>query len=180
MELKFPQALSTSAKSSQQTIKNLTAKIDKEDPRKAFKTSGPFFECQGCNGKCNMCKYKHEGNVLANKLREQTKEKRKTSKYKKLDSKYQIDEESFAKKFGLLKKACVLFFYGRYGDAFEQVANAAEIVRAQRETDKQEQQVIERRWKFKLGMDEGFEFPLPLDQIDPAKVDEKMLKKFDL
>jgi hypothetical protein len=29
-------------------------------------------------------------------------------------------------------------------------------------------------------MDEGFEFPIPLDQIDPNKVDEKMLKKFDL
>jgi hypothetical protein len=29
-------------------------------------------------------------------------------------------------------------------------------------------------------MDEGFEFPMPLDQIDAAKVDEKMLKKLDL
>ena len=29
-------------------------------------------------------------------------------------------------------------------------------------------------------MDEGFEMPIPLDQIDPNKVDEKFLKKLDL
>lgn len=108
----------------------MTAKIDKEDPRKVFKISGPFFECQGCNGKCNMCKYKHEGAALQNKQREQSKARRSTSRYKKLESKYLVDEESFKKKFGLLKKACVLFFYGRYGDAFDQIADAAEIVRA--------------------------------------------------
>ena len=40
--------------------------------------------------------------------------------------------------------------------------------------------MIEKRWKFKLGMDEGFEMPIPIDQIDPKKVDEKFLKKLDL
>lgn len=34
-------------------------------------------------------------------------------------------DENYTKKFGLLKKACVLFFYGRYNDAFDQVAVAA-------------------------------------------------------
>jgi hypothetical protein len=29
-------------------------------------------------------------------------------------------------------------------------------------------------------MDEGFEMPIPIDQIDPKKVDEKFLKKLDL
>ena len=87
--------------------------------RKVFKISGPFFECQGCNGKCNLCKYKHEGLLLQKKQSEYNKKQRSTSKYKKLETKYQVDEESFAKKFGLLKKGCVLYFYGRYGDAFD-------------------------------------------------------------
>ena len=38
-------------------------------------------------------------------------------------------DETFAKKFGLLKKACVLHFYGRYNDAFDVVAKAAEIIK---------------------------------------------------
>ena len=29
-------------------------------------------------------------------------------------------------------------------------------------------------------MDDGFEFPMPIDQIDPTKIDEKFLKKLDL
>lgn len=89
-------------------------------------------------------------------------------------------DNNFTIKFGLLKKACVLFFYGRYNDSFEQVAKAAKIIQDQREIEKQKQALIEKRWKFKLGMDEGFEMPIPIDQIDPKKVDEKFLKKLDL
>ena len=89
-------------------------------------------------------------------------------------------DNNFTIKFGLLKKACVLFFYGRYNDSFEEVAKAAKIIQDQREIDKQKQALIEKRWKFKLGMDDGFEMPIPIDQIDPKKVDEKFLKKLDL
>ncbi len=31
-------------------------------------------------------------------------------------------ENNFSKKFGKLKKACVLFFYGRFNDAFDIIA----------------------------------------------------------
>ncbi len=40
--------------------------------------------------------------------------------------------------------------------------------------------VVEKRWRFKLGLDDGFELPIPIESIDPAKVDEKFLKKMDL
>ena len=89
-------------------------------------------------------------------------------------------DNNFTIKFGLLKKACVLYFYGRYNDAFDEIAKAAKIIQDQREIEKQKQALIEKRWKFKLGMDDGFELPIPLDQIDPNKVDEKFLKKLDL
>lgn len=36
-------------------------------------------------------------------------------------------DENFYKKFGKLKKACVLFFYGRFNDAFRRVAEAAKV-----------------------------------------------------
>lgn len=38
---------------------------------------------------------------------------------------------------------------------------------------------MEKRWRFKLGLDEGFELPIPIESIDPSKVDEKFLKKMD-
>lgn len=105
--------------------------------------------------------------------KEDQKEMHQIMKLLDLDNQYTI-------KFGLLKKACVLYFYGRYNDAFDQVAKAAKIIQDQREIEKQKQQIIEKRWKFKLGLDDGFELPMPIDQIDPAKVDEKFLKKLDL
>jgi hypothetical protein len=40
--------------------------------------------------------------------------------------------------------------------------------------------VIEKRWRFKLGIDDGFELPIPIEQIDLSKVDETFLKKMEL
>lgn len=40
--------------------------------------------------------------------------------------------------------------------------------------------MVEKRWKFKLGLDEHFELPIPIEQIDVSKVDEKFLKKLDM
>ena len=38
------------------------------------------------------------------------------------------NREEFAQKFGILKKASVLMFYGRANDAYDEIAKAAEIV----------------------------------------------------
>jgi hypothetical protein len=43
---------------------------------------------------------------------------------------------NYTVKFGLLKKACVLFFYGRYNDAFDEVAKAAKIIQDQKEIER--------------------------------------------
>ena len=52
-----------------------------------------------------------------------------------LDRKDEINkrDELFAKKFGILKKASVLYFYGRPNDAFGEVRKAAEIMKEQHE-----------------------------------------------
>lgn len=89
-------------------------------------------------------------------------------------------DENYTKKFGLMKKACVLGFYGRYNDAFDEIAKAAKIIQDQKEIEQQKQKVIEKRWKFKLGLDDNFELPIPIEQIDVNKVDEKFLKKLDM
>lgn len=98
-----------------------------------------------------------------------------TDVMKKLDL-----DNNYTLKFGLLKKACVLHFYGRFNDAFDQIAKAAEIVQAQKVIEADKQRILEKRWRFKLGLDDGFELPIPIEQIDITKVDEKFLKKMDL
>ena len=35
---------------------------------------------------------------------------------------------NYTKKFGFFKKACVLQFYGRMNDAFDEIAKAAKII----------------------------------------------------
>lgn len=44
-------------------------------------------------------------------------------------------DNNYTKKFGLLKKACVLHFYGRYNDAFDELAKAVKIIQDQKEIE---------------------------------------------
>ena len=54
--------------------------------------------------------------------------------------------DDFAKKFGVLKKASVLLFYGRANDAFDEVAKAAEIIKNQAEAKREQEQRTQQRW----------------------------------
>ena len=185
MELKFPESIITKLSATHNTIKNLKSQIDSAKPKEVFKPSGPLHECSGCNSKsskhiggpCNLCRYKEMANISSAKFSDKGKAekfRRSLSKRETRDEKEDQKEmnqimklldldNNFTIKFGLLKKACVLFFYGRYNDAFDEVAKSAKIIQDQREIEKQKQAVIERRLKFKLGLDDGFEFPMPID-----------------
>ena len=70
-----------------------------------------------------------------------------------------LTNDLYFKKFGLLKKASILSYYGRKKDAKYWIASAAEIVQGQRRKDEEKQEAIQQRWKFKLGLDDGFELP---------------------
>jgi len=202
MELNFPESVVSKLAASYSTIKSITQKIDEEKSRAPFKPTGGLFDCVGCNsrsgqhmgGPCNLCRYKEMADESSKKFNDKKRkasltrsmERRQTSQEKEV--KYEMStinkaldlDNNYTKKFGLFKKACVLFFYGRYNDAFEEIAKAVKIIQDQKEIEKQKQLVLEKRWRFKLGLDDGFELPIPIEQIDPAKVDEKFLKKMDL
>ena len=45
--------------------------------------------------------------------------------------------EMFAKKFGILKKASVLIYYNRANDAFDEIAKAVQIIKNQKEIQKE-------------------------------------------
>ena len=68
--------------------------------------------------------------------RESSDIKRERSEMSVVRQQLDVDAK-YTRKFGLLKKACVLFFYGRYNDAFEIVAEAAHIIQEDKEIEKQ-------------------------------------------
>ena len=85
----------------------------------------------------------------------------------------------FAKKFGLLKKANVLMFYGRSNDAFDEIAKAAAIVKTQWEASKVTEEAIQKEWQRKLGLQDGLELPKPVEKIKAEDLDDDFYKSVD-
>lgn len=150
MELKFPETIITKFNSMSNTIKQLRDKVDAEKPKEVFRPSGALFDCVGCNSKsskhiggpCNLCRYKEMAATSSAKF---VDKKRMESLRKSLDKRESEEvkqeqkemsqimkildlDNNYTVKFGLLKKACVLAFYGRYNDSFDEVAKAAKII----------------------------------------------------
>ena len=89
-------------------------------------------------------------------------------------------DDNYYVKFGHLKKAAALKFYGRNNDAYKEIIKAGEIVKKQRQINRDKDAAIQKRWMFKLGI-EDFEPPFPLDKYHPADPRmEKELRTCDL
>jgi len=84
-------------------------------------------------------------------------------------------DENFCKKFGYLKKGCVLMFYQRYNDAFDELAKAVNIIKYQKELENDKMDLIKQRWRFKLELDEGFEIPYAIDKVHPDDISDREL-----
>lgn len=93
----------------------------------------------------------------------------------KLKKRLKVDD-NYCIKFGHLKKGSVLFNYGRINDAHEVLAKGIEIIQKQKEVEKERLELVMKRWRFKLGLDEGFEFPFPLDKIHPDQITDQLLQ----
>ena len=90
-------------------------------------------------------------------------------------------DDLYFKKFGLLKKAALLNLNGRKKDAKYWIASAAEIVQTQRRKDEEKQEAIQQRWKFKLGLDDGFELPekVNIKKKPPHEITDEDLAEVD-
>jgi hypothetical protein len=148
-ELMFPESIVTKISANIQRIKTLEQKMVEEKP-KVFKPSGGLFDCAGCSqksgkhigGPCNLCRYKEMAGEMTKKFNDKSRKsslmrsmERRESKEVKSDRnelsliRKQLDlDTNYTKKFGLMKKACVLKFYGRYNDSFDEIAKAAKII----------------------------------------------------
>ena len=160
--------------------------------------------------KCNSCKYKSMCGLIITDLDdtsikpspEQLALKKKSFNARLnaeskddqdfLSTKKKIDEdlkavtddldvdEAYCVKFGLLKKASILTHFRKDKDAKKFIADAAIIVQKQRKANEERQEAIESRWKFKLGLDDGFELPDKVKKKHPSEVTDKDLKEVEL
>lgn len=108
------------------------------------------------------------------KLTRKVRDKKNPDEF--IDEPKEVDD-NFYVKFGHLKKAAVLKYYGRETDAYKEIIKAGKIVREQREINKRKDEAIQQRWRFKLGIDDGV-IPFPLDKYHPddPRMEEKLRK----
>ena len=160
--------------------------------------------------KCNQCKYKSMCGLIITDLddtsirptpealamKKKSANARLNAESKEsldfLSTKKRIDEdlkqvsedldldEAYCVKFGLLKKASILTLYNRDKDAKKFISDAAVLVQKQRKANEERQEAIESRWKFKLGLDDGFELPDKVKKKHPSEVTDKDLKEIEL
>lgn len=97
----------------------------------------------------------------------------------KLSKMLDVDQK-YCQKFGHLKKGSVLFNYGRINEAHEELATGIKIIQQQKIIEEERLELIMKRWKFKLGLDEGFELGIPLDKVHPDEITDKELQAADM
>jgi hypothetical protein len=75
-----------------------------------------------------------------------------------------------------LKKASIFLHYERPNDAFNEIAKAVQIIKNQNEQKRENEALIQKRWQFKLGLQDGLELPKAYDKIKPEDVTDDFLK----
>lgn len=138
MELRFPQTITTQISAITKMQHTIKGETESKKAQKAFIPTGRIFDCSGgCFAvyKCNMCKYKQMAGTLITDLdhqlsttpAEQRMKKKCKAAMTRAEGQETLDylktmgtikeelklDELYCQKFGLLKKASVLAFYGR-------------------------------------------------------------------
>jgi hypothetical protein len=85
------------------------------------------------------------------------------------------DTNNFSKKFGYLKKASVLAYYGRPNDCFDELIPAIKIIQEQQREQNERNDDIKKKWEYKLGCGD-VELPKDYRKIKPEDVTDDFLK----
>eukprot|EP00353_Schmidingerella_taraikaensis_P001048 CAMPEP_0185596582 /NCGR_PEP_ID=MMETSP0434-20130131/80836_1 /TAXON_ID=626734 ORGANISM="Favella taraikaensis, Strain Fe Narragansett Bay" /NCGR_SAMPLE_ID=MMETSP0434 /ASSEMBLY_ACC=CAM_ASM_000379 /LENGTH=438 /DNA_ID=CAMNT_0028225103 /DNA_START=2099 /DNA_END=3415 /DNA_ORIENTATION=- len=168
----------------QQDANKYSGQTETKKAGAAFIPTGRIYDCKGgCYSvyKCNMCKYKQMAGTLITDLDHKPKfnpaeermkkrcyagmqraEASETKNYiKEMDTiKKELKlDELYCKKFGLLKKASILAYYGREKDAKHTVATAATIVASNVSSTRRNRRPSSKDGNSNLALDDGFELP---------------------
>jgi len=164
-ELKFEQEMEQQIRLKEQNLKKL---LKDEDPMivDEWNPTGAIFSCNGCGKSyglrkrgekggtkvCGFCRYTQHNDLMTDKER---KEAERTNKIilEKINYKSSPPEEwdqSFEKKFGVLKKASVLYSFRRYVDSLEVIGEARNLVIKEQESNLKKFHDLDLRWRKKL------------------------------
>ena len=139
--------------------KNLAELAKNKDPintyNKEFIPSGELKDCNGCGFKgCTFCKF-----VKLNKdanLREREKanitNKQIIDKINNKSDRQDLLDQSFEYKFGILKKATILYNFRRYIDAINLILKAKEAVENENKENNDKYDDLDQKWRKKLGI----------------------------
>ena len=90
-------------------------------------------------------------------------------------------DENFSMKFGYLKKACVLYQYEWYKEAFLTIAEGAVLVKAELAQLKVIEEKNKLKWKTWLGLPPKLELPKTKEEIlAEKKIDLDYIEKLDV
>lgn len=131
MELVFPETLNTKIAVTQNRLKKAGDEVKTNAASKPFMPSGAILK-------------KHTPHISDEDMKAKAARLRNISlkqqddnlttyfnEMKEIKDKLQIDD-NYCKKFGLLKKASVLSYYGRENEAFNEIAKAVQITKEQK------------------------------------------------
>lgn len=85
------------------------------------------------------------------------------------------DTNMFAQKFGILKKASVLMYYGRPNDCFDALIPAIKIIQEQQKEQNEKNEKIKRYWEGRLRC-QDIELPKDYRKIKPEDLTDEFLK----
>jgi len=167
-ELKFKNELQAKKKMLNQTLGELTKKLQGDVDKPPFNPGGAVFTgCIGCGeelrtkgiskGLCSSCQLRKGVSKKLEAYRQKAGQKflkitSKKSFITQYHEKHEF-EERLNLKVGYFRKACVLYENERYKDAFKNIAKAVEMVKNENRNDEEKEQKKSNQLKAQLGID---------------------------
>ena len=182
-ELKFEQEINGVINSRKEVLKNLEKN---KDPciEKEWKPSGPLFYCSGCGkntkGKkktlCNFCKYQklNDEELLKNKINAKKSNEKILKKINYKGNPEEIDQD-YMKKFGLLKKAIILYNFRRYTDCNKLITQLHETVIKEQKEMNEKYKILDEKWRKNLNIKRK----IPKDVLN-YRVTQSVLDHFNI
>ena len=195
-ELKFGQEISEKIKCRKDLLKKMKKE---EDPniKVEWIPTGPLESCIGCglifddkkrvhgakhtsgakgasNGICGFCQYKKRNGIEAENSKKATSKKNETILKKiNYEGKPEEIDQDYMAKFGMLKKAIILYGFRRYTDAEKIMANLMEKINVEQKDIDEKYKNLDIKWRKKLEIQ---------DEINPEllnyNIDQNVLNYF--
>jgi len=169
-------------------VKNLQATMEVDDKKPNWIHASTLKPCTGCgivgekNKPCNTCQLKELMRQKHEKYKKATDKKNKillaSKEQKEKAEKIREHDDKYTHKFGLLKKTDVLLKIERWGDAYNTILEAVNMVREDKIEEEKAKQEREKRIRASLGIPLGID--INYEKLKAEPLTKERLKKLDI